>query len=111
MYATGKAYITEPTTMPVKPYIPPLSQSSFVRLPFEPNRMISPIPCEMDGMSIGSRIHTPKTALSHTLVRVMHHAATAASSIAMTVEVSDTTTECSTASPTAELESSAGMSV
>ena len=102
--------MTEPTTMPTKPYIPPLSPSSFVRLPFEPNRMIRPMPCEIDGMSIGSSMHTPKTALSHTLVRVMHHAATAAISIAITVEVSETITECSTASPTAELESSAGIS-
>jgi hypothetical protein len=45
-----------------------------VNIPFAPNRIIIPMPCEMEGISIGNVIKTPNKALYRTWLRAMQNA-------------------------------------
>ena len=49
----GKEYITEPMTIPVRPWMPSVSPSHLVRMPLLPSSRVRPQPWEMEGMSIG----------------------------------------------------------
>ena len=102
--------MTEPATIPAKPYIPLDSPKSLVSIPFEPKRIISPIPCDIDGMSIGSSISTPNSPFSFTPVLVTHHAAAPPTAIEMTVAAEETRSEFSAAVRIPLSETSAGKS-
>ena len=86
--------MTLPITMPQNPYIDQFKSKNLVSWPFWPNNIISPIPCEMEGISMGSRITAPKNPFPFTCVLVIHHASKNARVMEITVATADTQREC-----------------
>lgn len=72
----------------------PLSNPiNFDSHPFEPRIIINPIPCEIDGISMGTVSSVFNTVLCFTLHLATHQAKVPAKIIEMNVAVIDTTKE------------------
>ena len=72
--------------------------------------MISPVPCEIDGMSIGITSRISKSAVRRMPVRFTHHAAANASAMDKNVAVTDALSELSIAGTVCGCESIAETS-
>ena len=93
--STGKEYITDPATMPVKPKMLKSLPNTEERipLPFTPKRILRPYACEMEGTSIGSIKITAKKPFPRIFVRESANDAAIARIIEITVAVKAVVTE------------------
>ena len=90
----GKEYITDPITIPQKPYMPASSPMNFDSHPFDPRIIINPMPCEIDGISIGTVSNVLNSVLRLIFVLATAHDNKPARETEISVAVELTTIDC-----------------
>ena len=83
--ATGNEYNTDQKTTPQKPYIDFVKPNNLVRIPLLPNKIIRPMPCDIEGINIGKVINTVKKYLSFICVLLIAQAKPYAKTIDISV--------------------------
>ena len=78
-----------------------------VTMPFDPNRYTSPMPCAIDGMSMGSVRATTQASRCLTLDLARHSAAARASATDKAMPAAAEATELKAAAPKDEVENTA----